>query len=355
MAGGKRALLRALGVAMALLATGVTPAYAGQGTTAVAAAPSADWVWVRYLARAHPYSTVRTAAWSALVSSAPDAAIAEFLATGYDYAVSRAQEGRARNLDFVRRVYETTTAEYAPEVHAEAQRLLGSGGTDSARDLFVRSGYEAAKARDRVYRDAVGEQKRALLQRDRETVAALAANDPGEQVRLSASYALRQGATDDDLVEFFAYGWTTGARLDLEVYRIRRAGENMRWRAAVIGLVADAEAAERAAREAGEEAKAQAKAAAVRAWQEVGAQTAPARSGWEQAGEVAARQAGNWHAVVLAATAAQGPNWTSILQPAQDTEVAWQSETDDTAHQVDYWAALSQQALDGEQRVSDSL
>ncbi len=57
MAGGNRALLRALGVAVTLFATGVTPAYAGQGTTAVAEAPSADWVWVRYLARAHPYGT----------------------------------------------------------------------------------------------------------------------------------------------------------------------------------------------------------------------------------------------------------------------------------------------------------
>jgi hypothetical protein len=141
-------------------------------TTVNADEPTDDWIWVRYLASAHPYSTVRTAAWSALISSAPDEAIVEFLATGYDYAVSRAQERRIRNLDFIRRVHDTTTAEYSPEVHAEASRLLGSGIPDSERELFVRRGYEAAKARDRVYRDAVGEQKRALIQRDWDFVRA---------------------------------------------------------------------------------------------------------------------------------------------------------------------------------------
>lgn len=335
----------------------VTPAIAYQNETTISAGTaaeehSADWYWVRYLAKAHPYSSVRTSAWNALVSGDPDAAIVEFLATGYDFAVSRAQLRNARNLDFVRRVYETTTAEYSPEVHNEAQRLLSA--SDSARETFVRSGYEAAKSRDRAYRDTVGAQKQALVDSDRRFVGLLATNDPGEQVRLSAQVATRQGATDDDLVEFFAFGWANGARLDLDVFRLRGADNNMRWRDTITRLIADAEAAEKAARDASAEAKEQAKAQAARAWQQVGEQTAPARSGWGEAEDFARRQAENWHAVLLAAQAAQGPNWTAIIDPATASESAWQSEQSTAAQQAAYWNALLQQARDGEQRVQHS-
>jgi hypothetical protein len=335
----------------------VSPATASAGPSIVVNAeqPSDDWIWVRYLASAHPYSTVRTAAWSALISSDPDTAIAEFIATGYDYAVERAQQRRVRNLDFIRRVYETTTVEYSPEVYNEAKRLLGSSATDSEREMFVRNGYEAAKVRDRAYRDTVGAQKAALVQRDWDFVRLLSANDPGEQVRLSASYAVRPLATDDDLVEFFAYGWATGARLDLEVFRMRQTTNNMQWRATVTQLIADAEAAERAALEASAEAKEQAKATAARAWQQVGAETQPARSSWSQAQEFASRQAETWRAVLAAAQAAQGPNWTSIIGPAQSSESSWQAEQNTATQQAAYWNALLQQALDGEQRVKNTL
>lgn len=330
-------------------------AYAGPSVTINAEQPSDDWIWVRYLASAHPYSTVRTAAWSALVSSNPDAAIAAFLESGYDYAVERAQQRRVRNMDFIRRVYETTTVEYSPEIHNEAKRLLGPNATDAERETFVRTGYEAARSRDRVYRDEIGAQKQALVQRDRDFVRNLAANDPGEQVRLSASYAVREGSADDDLVEFFAYGWATGSRLDLEVFRMRHANENMKWRSTITRLVADAEAAEKAAREASEETKEQAKDAAARAWQQVGTQTQPARSGWTEAQDFALRQAENWRAVLAAAQAAQGPNWTSIIDPARTSETAWLAERDSATQQAAYWNALLQQALDGEQRVKNTL
>jgi hypothetical protein len=326
-------------------------AHSSDAATANAEEPSD---FLHYLATAHPYSTVRTAAWSVLISSSPDEALAEFDRTGFDYAVSLAEERRNRNLDFIRRVYETTTFEYSPEVHSEAKRLLGSGATDSERELFVRSGYEAAKSRDRSYRDEVGEQKRALIRRDWDFVRLLSTNDPGEQVRLSASYAVREGATDDDLVEFFAYGWATGSRLDLEVFRIRQSADNMKWRATITQLIADAEAAEKAAREASEEANEQAKAAAIRAWQQAGTETAPARSSWGEAQEFALRQAENWRAVLEAANATQGPNWTSIIDPARTAETSWLSERAMAAQQAAYWNALLQQALDGEQRVRDS-
>lgn len=332
-------------------------AYAAPSVTMTADAeqPSDDWIWVRYLASAHPYSTVRTAAWSALVSSNPDAAIAAFLATGYDYAVERAQQRRVRNMDFIRRVYETTTVEYSPEVHNEAKRLIGPNATDADREAFVRTGYETAKSRDRVYRDQVGAQKAALVQRDRDFVTNLAANDPGEQVRLSASYAVRTGATDDDLVEFYAYGWATGSRLDLEVFRMRHANDNMKWRSTITRLITDAQAAEQAARDASDEIKEQAKQAAARAWQQVGAQTQPARSGWSDAQDLATRQAENWRAVLEAAQAAQGPNWTSIIDPAKASQTAWLAERDSAAQQAAYWNSLLQQAIDGEQRVKNTL
>jgi hypothetical protein len=336
----------------------VVPAYAVQPPAVSVSAsdeePSDLRLWVRYLASFHPYSTVRTAAWSALVSSDPDAALAEFDRTGYDYAVSRAHERRSRNLDFIRRVYETTTFEYSPEVHSEARRLLGSSVTDSQRELFVRSGYETAKSRDRSYRDEIGEQKRALVQRDRDFVRLLSTNDPGEQVRLSASYAVRDGATDDDLVEFFAYGWATGSRLDLEVFRMRQANDTMRWRATVTRLIADAEAAEKAAREASEETKQQAKATAIRAWQRVGTETGPARSSWADAQAFAQRQAENWRAVLEAAAATEGPNWAAIVEPARSAETTWLAERGTAQQQAAYWNALLQQALDAEQRVRDS-
>ncbi|WP_245788498.1 hypothetical protein [Amycolatopsis marina] len=333
----------------ALAGAVATPAVAAP----VADEPSADWVWVRYLASAHPYSTVRTAAWSALISSAPDAAIDAFIDSGYDYAVSRAQERRSRNLDFIRRVYETTTAEYSPEVHAEAGRLLGRNATDSERELFVRSGYEDARTRDREYRDAVGEQERALVQADWDYVRLLSTDDPGEQVRLSASHAVREGATEDDLVEFFAYGWATGARLDLEVFRMRHAHDNMAWRATLTRLIADAQAAEQAAREAGEEAKEQAKTTAVQAWRQVGEHTGPARSGWTDAEEFALRQAENWRAVLAAATAAEGPNWAAILDPAGESETAWLAERNAAAQQAAYWESVLRQSREAEQRVQN--
>ncbi|MCE7008137.1 hypothetical protein LWC34_35765 [Kibdelosporangium philippinense] len=315
--------------------------------------PSDDWIWVRYLANAHPYSTVRTAAWSALVSSDPDTAIAAFLQSGFDFAVERAQQRRISNMDFIRRVFETTTVEYSPEIHNEAKRLLGPNATDAEREAFVRTGYEAARSRDRVYRDEIGTQKQALVQRDRDFVRNLASNDPGEQVRLSASHAFRVGATDDDLVEFFAYGWATGSRLDLEVFRMRHANDNMKWRSTITRLIADAEAAEKAAREASEETKQQAKDAAARAWQQVGTQTEPARSGWTQAQDVAVRQAENWRAVLAAAQAAMGPNWESIIDPARSSEAAWLAERDSASQQAAYWNALLQQAIDAEQRVKN--
>ncbi|WP_435157327.1 hypothetical protein [Amycolatopsis sacchari] len=310
----------------------------------------ADELWVRYLAQYDPRSTVRIAAWQALLSSAPDAAIDRFLESGYDYAVQLAAQRKARNADFAKRVLAAFTAEFSPEVHAAAQFAVNSRD-DADRERFANGGFEAAKQRDSAARAARGEQAAALAEADRAFVRGLAVQDPGAQVRGSAAYAVRPGATDADLVDFFANGWAFGARLDLESFRQQGADNEMRWRATLTALLTDAAAAEQAAREASGELAEQAKAAAVRAWQAVGDHTAPARSYWAEAQQLAQSQAENWAAVYAAATTATGPNWVAITGPAQSAQSDWYAERAQAAQQAQYWAALLQQALDGEARV----
>lgn len=339
-----RTVLAAVCLSSATLVSGVGPSVAATQDT------SADKTWVQYLAYRDSRSTVRIGAWQALLSSAPDAAIAQFVASGYDYAVKLAAETKARNADFARRILDTYPAQYAPEVHAAAQYAVNSRD-DADRERFAHGGFQAAEQRDRQVRQARGDQAKALLDADRAFVRDLAVNDPGAQVRVSASYATRVGATDDDLVDFFASGWALGARLDLEAYRLQAADNEAKWRASLARLVTDAQAAEQAAKDASGDAAAKARETAAQAWHAVGDQTAPARSAWDQAQEFADRQALNWAAIAQAAAAATGPNWAAVVAPAQDNSTQWSDERTFAADQARYWNTLLQQALDGEQRV----
>ncbi|MBP2328142.1 ElaB/YqjD/DUF883 family membrane-anchored ribosome-binding protein [Kibdelosporangium banguiense] len=355
----KRALVCA--VCTAALFSSITPMAAFAATeysAVIAAAPTQaerDRADVLTYARYHPYSTVKTDAWLALSSSAPDLACADFLrGGGLEYAIERAARRDEQNKDFIKRVYETNTPQYSPEVHAAAKHLLRAGATASEREQFVRTGYEAAKARDRQFRDAIGEQKRALVEADRNYVRMLAQHDPGEQVRAIAAYATRPGATDDDLVDFFAWGWASGARLDNDAHRLRVLQNNRQWSNTIVRLIADAEAAEKAARDASDEMAEEAKARAMAAWREVGTQTAPARTGWDEARDFAARQAENWHAILLAAQQANTPNWDAVVDPARTSQAAWIEDQNAAAEQAAYWTALLQQAIEREQRVRES-
>jgi hypothetical protein len=354
MSRGKCAFVSMVFVAVMVSGSTLTPVFASARSDEVvvgADQPSDDWLWVRYLATSHPCSLVRIAAQSALISSVPDQAIAEFIATGFDEAVALCRERQERDLEFIRWVYETTTSESSPTVHAEAERLLSSGVPDSERETFVQTGYEAAQARDKQLRDMAGEQKRALAQQNREFVRRLSVSDPGEQVRLSASYAVRDGATDDDVVEFFAYGWAFGARLDVEVFRERRATDNTRWRADAQRLVADAEADEKVVAEASDAAKDKVRAAAVQGWRHVGEQAAVAGSAWRQAQGDAAGQVSNWRAVGETARSATGSAWVPIVDLARDSESSWVAEHDMAVQQAAYWDGVGRQARDGEARV----
>ncbi|MEU9688147.1 hypothetical protein [Amycolatopsis japonica] len=340
--------LHALKRALCLVFVAVLAMWANP--VAAIASTAGDRIWVQYLAKSDPRSTVRVAAWQALLSSAPEAAIAQFVESGYDYAVKLSAERKARNMDFAKRVLAAFTAEFAPEVHKAASYAVNSRD-DADRERFANGGFEAAKQRDTAARDAQGEQARALVEADRAFVRNLALNDPGAQVRVSAAYATRVGANDGDLVDFFAAGWAFGARLDLETHRQLGADNDMRWRAALNRLVEEAAAAEKAAREASDEMAEQAKAAAVRAWQAVGEQTTPARSYWGDAQRHAEQQAANWAAVYAAAVAATGPNWAAIVAPAEAGQSTWDAERAAAAQQAQYWNELLQQARDGEQRV----
>ena len=349
----KRAALSAacFAVALSVLTPVVMPSASAVSAVELGAPDLAtDRAWVQYLSRYDPRSTVRISAWQALLSSAPEAAIAQFVASGYDYAVRLAADKKARNSDFARRVLAAYTAAFAPEVHAAAQYAVNSR-SDADRERFANGGFAAAKLRDAAARETQGAQAKALAEADRVFVRNLAASDPGAQVRVSASYAVRAGATDGDLVDFFASGWAFGARLDLETFRRQSADNDTRWRAALARLLDDAAVAEQAARNASADMAEQTRAVAVRAWQAVGEQTAPGRSYWDDARRMADAQAANWAAVYAAASTATGPNWGAITGPAQAGQTDWDGERAFAEQAKQYWDFLLQQARDGEQRV----
>jgi hypothetical protein len=340
-----------LAAVIVLAATSVAPSPAA----AAVDQHSADWSRTRAVSRYDPRSLVRAAAWNALISTNVEAAVARFLVRpggGYEFAQLRAGQNDARNKDFAQRVLATHTVEFAPEVHAAAEYVLRPRATAAEREAFARTGYAAAKARDRQAREAAGQQAAALEQFDRDFVALLRDNDPGEQVRASATYALRPAATDADLVEFFAHDWPNAAALDLEAFRIRLTDEDMRWRAGVAGLVAAAQAAEQAALETAGEAAEQARATAARAWADLATQTATPRVIWADAQQVAETQAANWHRVAAAAGGATGVNWQAITGTAGTTAESWAAEREQAAEQAAYWSSLLAEALAGERRMT---
>jgi hypothetical protein len=336
----------------------VTIVLSGPGIAAPAGHAATDgqelsaWnrVFVRLVAGSHPQELVRADAWMALISEDGDAAVDEFVDTGLSDAVRRADEVDEQHADFARRVLATFTQEFSPEVHAAAQHAVNGGDSDRAE--FVLTGFAAAQDRDRRVRAAEGSLARALVAEDRAFVRNLAATDPGPQVRAAATWATRTGATDDDLVAFFADGWTHAAVLDLESHRRQEFESDARWRATVRRLLTDAEDAERAALGAAEEVREQARAAAARAWRAAGESTGPARTAWAEAEQIALRQAANWRAVAAAAAAATGPNWNAIAGVAGRTQSTWTAEREWAAEQAEAWNALLAKAIDGETRMS---
>ena len=305
---------------------------------------AANYDFVFWLAQTDDRAIVSSAAWNAILSDPVDEAIVRFLEEELQFAEDMAEATKARNKDFITYVLATHTADHSPEVVAAARAAT----TDSARELFVRTGYAAAKQRDRHARDTEGRQAAALVQADREYVARLRDHAPGAQVRSAAAWALREDAVDGDVVEFFTHGWAGAARLDLQGHRRELIDNDQQWRSTIHRLVADAEAAEAAARQTAGEAGVQARATAARAWAAVGGKAGPARVAWSQAEQVALAQASAWQAVAAAAAAAQSPNWEPIAGTADEIRQQWERQKQQNTAQSAFWTSLYDRALAAE-------
>ncbi|SDL81329.1 hypothetical protein [Streptomyces wuyuanensis] len=322
---------------------------AGELPPELAAAVEETRLRVTSMAKTHPAAEVRTSAWNALRSSRGDEALAEWLAPGggFDYAKQRARDTRARNRAFCERVVATHTVGFSPEVRAAAARALKGSAADQA--AFVRTGYAEAQQRDRAAREAGERQRLEVAAGDRDFVRARGESDPGEQVRVAARWALRPGAADPDVEEFFGYGWAAGAALDLEAYRTRVAdAETMRHHTLTL-LVREATAAEAAVQGAADAARARAEA--ERAWKAVSEHAEAARRGWAEEQAAAAAQAEHWRAVALLSRDSAEQLWKAVSGTAESHRDAWAGELAGAERASAFWKAMFDRAQDGESRT----
>ncbi|MFF4158873.1 hypothetical protein [Streptomyces sp. NPDC001678] len=304
---------------------------------------------VLYLAINHPATEVRSSAWMALRHVRGDEAIAEWLAPGggFDAAKQRARDTRARNKAFCERVVRTHTVEFSPEVRTAAERALK--GTVADQAAFVRTGYAEAQKRDRAAREADVQHKLEVSAKARDFVTVLAERDPGEQVRVAAQWALRPGAGDADVTEFYGYGWVTGAALDVEAFRTRLADGDQVRLAVLSRLMKGAAAAEEAVKTSADAAKARAEA--EQAWKAVADHAEAARKAWLAEQETAAAQAENWKNIAKAAKESSDELWKNIGQSADATQKTWSQEQANALETSKFWQDMFDKARDGETRV----
>lgn len=308
----------------------------------------AEYEFVVWLALYDERDAVRSAAWHALTWDTREkiaAGIQGFFATEWAAAELLSNSSRQRNKEFVDYVVATCVPAYAPEVCAAAR--AASRGTAAQQTAFVRTGYAAAKERDRRFRAATGAQAAALVQADRSYVAVLRDNDPGAQVRLAAAWALRDGATDGDLVEFFSHGWAYSAGLDVRAHRTELAANAKQWKRNLEDLTVAAKGAELKARVAAGEAAAQERARATQAWRSAVETAGQARVAWQNAEQVALAQAEVWRQIAAAA-AAGSANWQPILGASTGIGGQWTAEIDLAQSQAAYWAGLYEKAVAAE-------
>ncbi|MBH1933073.1 hypothetical protein I5Q34_01995 [Streptomyces sp. AV19] len=304
---------------------------------------------VRKMAMSSLPDEIRSSAWLALRSSRGDAAIAEWLAPGggFQKALQRMRTTQNLNRAFCERVLLTHPASFSPEVHAAAERAVAGTPVDQA--AFVRSGYDAALKRDRAAREADEKREAEVAARDRDFVRNIAENDPGEQVRVAARWALRPGAGDADVAEFFGYGWTTGATLDLEGYRMRIADAEVARHHTLSLLLEKATAAEEALKSAADKAKARAEA--ERAWGEVADHADAARKAWLAERDTAVAQAENWRNVAKASKDSADRLWKNIGDAAAANQDSWTGEQTEAAGTAGFWKDMFDRAQDSEDRV----
>ncbi|MCC3776838.1 hypothetical protein K6I33_001297 [Streptomyces sp. UNOB3_S3] len=322
---------------------------ADEAAAAKAAAAQEARDYVLKVAKTNPAAEVRTSAWNALRSTRGDEAIAEWLAPGggFDAARRRAWDGRARNRQFCERVVRTHSVEFSPEARAAAERALKGTAADQA--AFVRTGYAEAQKRDRAVREADTKHKLEVAAKDRDFVSSVAGHDPGEQVRVAAQWALRPGATDADVAEFFGYGWASGATLDFEAFATRIADAEKVRLATLARLVEDADVAEKAVKGSADAAKARAEA--ERAWKAVAEHSEAARKAWLAEREAAAAQAENWQNIAKAAQESSDELWKNIGKSAGTNQGNWSQEQADALKSATFWQDMFDKARNGEARV----
>ncbi|WP_158821098.1 MULTISPECIES: ALF repeat-containing protein [unclassified Streptomyces] len=215
---GEGTFVRAPAAVPAVLSASADP---GAAEAALAAAAAGARAEVQRIASSGLPAELRASEWNALRSTRGDAAITDWLAPGggFEQAKQQLRNTRTRNRQFCERVVRTHPSEFAPQTRAAAERALK--GSDADRAAFVRTGYAQAQLSDRVARDAAAAERQAVLDRDRAFVRSLAEHDPGEHVRVAAHWAIRPGAADEDVREFYGFGWVTGGTLDLEGHQLR--------------------------------------------------------------------------------------------------------------------------------------
>ncbi|MFD9377851.1 hypothetical protein ACFWBH_20290 [Streptomyces sp. NPDC059999] len=304
---------------------------------------------VTSMAKTHPAAEVRTSAWNALRSSRGDEALLEWFApgAGFDYAKQRARETRARNKAFCERVAATHTAGFSPEVRAAATRALKGSAAEQA--AFVTTGYAQAQQLDRTARESGERQRLEVTAKERGFVRDRADQDVGEQVRGAARWALRPGAADTDVAEFFGYGWATGAALDLEAYRTQAADTEAVRHYTLTRLVREATDAEAAVLDAADAAKARAEA--ERAWEALSEHSDAARRAWLAEQAAATAQAENWRAVAALSRESAQELWKSISATAETNQKAWAGEQSRAQEVAAFWQAMHDRAQDGESRT----
>ncbi|MEV6400217.1 hypothetical protein AB0M39_36460 [Streptomyces sp. NPDC051907] len=301
------------------------------------------------LARSHLPAELRVSAWHALRSSRGDEAIVEWLAPGggYDAAKQRMKATRSRNTAFCERVVRTHTAGFSPKVREAAQLALK--GTDADRAAFVKSGYAEAQRQDRAVREADEQHRQEVTAQQREFVGSVAEHAPGEQVRVAAQWALRAGAADADVGEFFGYGWASGAALDLEGYRLRVADARVLRHGTLSRLVREAATAEHALEGAADAAKARAEA--ERAWRAVAEYADAAQTAWLAEQDTAAAQMESWKNIARLAGQSTDGLWKSVAGLAEANQDAWAKEQADAAEAAAFWKDMAGRAQDSENRV----
>ncbi|MGW7343117.1 hypothetical protein [Streptomyces sp. NPDC054854] len=320
-----------------------------QGSAVIASAAEAARERVQRLAKSGLPAEIRASAWNALRSTRGDAAIAEWLAPGggYDLAKQRMRDTRVRNRAFCERVLASHTAAFSPEVRADVERVLK--GTDADRAAFVKSGYAEAQQRDRAARETDSQHGLQIAERDREFVRRMADEDPGENVRVAAQWAVRPGATDADIAEFFGFGWTSGAALDLDAHRLRIADAEVRRHHTLTGLIGQAVAAERDLATAADAALVRAEA--ERAWRAVADHTNAARGAWLTEQETALRQVERWRGIAQESRDGADAVWRSITALADARQEDWTKEQAQAAETAASWKDMFDRAQAGELRV----